>query len=44
MPSACSELKILASLNLAIVYLKNKREKELNELLAKLNPEHLSSV
>lgn len=43
-PAASSELKILASLNLAIVYLKMNRERELNDLLVKLNPEQLPSV
>jgi len=43
-PSACTELRVMTSLNLAIVYLRNKREKELNDLLAKLNPETLPSV
>ena len=43
MPSSCIELRIMTSLNLAIVYLRNKREKELNDLLAKLNPEALPS-
>jgi MAternally-affected-uncoordination protein len=43
-PTACTELRIMTSLNLAIVYLRNKREKELNDLLAKLNPEALPSV
>lgn len=43
-PAASSELKILASLNLSIVYLKMNRERELNDLLVKLNPEQLPSV
>ncbi|RWS16437.1 MAU2 chromatid cohesion factor-like protein [Dinothrombium tinctorium] len=42
--TATSELRILASLNLSIVYLRLNREKELSELLAKLNPEALPSV
>jgi len=42
--STCTELRILTSLNLAIVYLRNKKEKELNDLLAKLNPEALPCV
>ncbi|XP_054160592.1 MAU2 chromatid cohesion factor homolog [Oppia nitens] len=43
-PSACTELRVMTSLNLAIVYLRNKRERELNDLLGKLNPETLPSV
>ncbi|UYV72584.1 MAU2 [Cordylochernes scorpioides] len=39
--SSTLELRILASLNLAIVYLRSKREQELNELLTRLNPETL---
>lgn len=44
LPGGCNELRILTSLNLAIVYLRNKREKELNELLTNLNPESLHST
>ncbi|KAH7643712.1 mau2 sister chromatid cohesion factor [Dermatophagoides farinae] len=40
---ASNEARILTSLNLAIVYLRNKRENELNELLVNLNPESLHS-
>lgn len=39
--NATIELRILASLNLAIVYLRSKREHELTELLTRLNPETL---
>ncbi|XP_054710843.1 MAU2 chromatid cohesion factor homolog [Uloborus diversus] len=42
--NATSELRILASLNLAIVYLRSKRDHELGELLARLNPETLNLV
>ena len=35
------ELCVLTSLNLAIVYLKNNKVNELNDLLQKLNPDHL---
>ncbi|XP_023210809.1 MAU2 chromatid cohesion factor homolog [Centruroides vittatus] len=38
------ELQILANLNLAIVYLRSKRDKELLELLTRLNPETLPIV
>lgn len=38
-----NEARILTSLNLAIVYLRNKREKELNDLLINLNPDNLHS-
>ncbi|UXI16012.1 threonine-tRNA ligase [Sarcoptes scabiei] len=38
-----NEARILTSLNLAIVYLRNKRENELNDLLINLNPETLHS-
>ncbi|KAI1301325.1 MAU2 chromatid cohesion factor -like protein [Halotydeus destructor] len=41
---AAPELKVMASLNLAIVYMKMNRERELNDLLVKLNPEQLPSV
>ncbi|XP_013781785.1 MAU2 chromatid cohesion factor homolog [Limulus polyphemus] len=41
--NAATELRILASLNLAIVYLRCRKEKELSELLARLNPEALPS-
>ena len=37
------ELRILVSLNLAIVYLRLCKEQELNELLSKLNPDSLPS-
>ncbi|GFT75139.1 MAU2 chromatid cohesion factor homolog [Nephila pilipes] len=42
--NATSELRILASLNLAIVYLRSKRDHELVELLSRLNPETLPLV
>ncbi|XP_071042682.1 MAU2 chromatid cohesion factor homolog isoform X3 [Parasteatoda tepidariorum] len=42
--STTTELRILASLNLAIVYLRSKRDQELGELLARLNPETLPLV
>ncbi|EEC13760.1 conserved hypothetical protein [Ixodes scapularis] len=42
--TASMELRILASLNLVIVYLRCHREKELQELLARLNPETLPSA
>ncbi|KFM59181.1 MAU2 chromatid cohesion factor-like protein, partial [Stegodyphus mimosarum] len=42
--NATSELRILASLNLAIVYLRSKRDQELSELLSRLNPETLPLV
>ncbi|XP_035217480.1 MAU2 chromatid cohesion factor homolog [Stegodyphus dumicola] len=42
--NATSELRILASLNLAIVYLRSKRDHELTELLARLNPDTLPLV
>lgn len=38
-----SELRILVSLNLSIVYLRMNRERELKDLLGKLNPEHFPS-
>ncbi|KAL3176274.1 hypothetical protein MRX96_010591 [Rhipicephalus microplus] len=41
---ASPELRILASLNLVIVYLRCHREKELQELLVRLNPETLPSA
>ncbi|XP_077514835.1 mau2 sister chromatid cohesion factor [Amblyomma americanum] len=41
---ASPELRILASLNLVIVYLRCHREKELQELLARLNPDTLPSA
>ncbi|KAM7285394.1 uncharacterized protein ISCGN_032335, partial [Ixodes scapularis] len=44
MSTASMELRILASLNLVIVYLRCHREKELQELLARLNPETLPSA
>ncbi|XP_053207174.1 MAU2 chromatid cohesion factor homolog [Panonychus citri] len=43
-PGATAELKVLASLNLSIVYLRMARHSELNELLVKLNPDTLQSA
>ena len=42
-PGISVDLRILASLNLAIVYLRVGRERELSDLLATLNPDGLAS-
>ena len=40
---ASSDLRIMASLNLAIVYLRSRKEQELNDLLIRLNPESIQT-
>lgn len=41
--SASSDLRIMASLNLAIVYLRSRKEMELNDLLIRLNPDTITT-
>lgn len=43
-PNVNTELRVMAMLNLALCYIQTKRERELEELLTRLNPGEFNSV